>query len=143
MKFKKQDKRDKTNATKIDISDNEQIDLPMTDRNKLVVIKAVHTIVWLFFNVVIFYMAYAVLINRIYKWFWICLTLVLLETVILLVFKRICPITIIARKYATSNNANFDIYLPNWLARHNKEIYSSIVLITVLILLYRLLTNNA
>ena len=91
MKFKKQDKRDKTNATKIDISDNEQIDLPMTDRNKLVVIKAVHTIVWLFFNVVIFYMAYAVLINRIYKWFWICLTLVLLETVILLVFKRICP----------------------------------------------------
>jgi hypothetical protein len=36
------------------------------------------------------------------------------------------------------NKANFDIYLPNWLARYNKQIYTSIVLIAIVILIYRL-----
>ena len=32
-----------------------------------------------------------------------------------------------------------DIYLPNWLARYNKEIYTVIVLIAIAILIYRLI----
>jgi hypothetical protein len=114
----------------------------MTDNSKLIAIKLIHTMVWTFFNGVIFYLAYAVLINRIDKWIWICLSFILLEGLLLLVFKRICPITIIARKYSKSNKENFDIYLPNWLAKYNKEIYSIIVLIILLILIYRLFTNQ-
>jgi hypothetical protein len=49
-----------------------------------------------------------------------------------------CPITVVARKYSDSTRDNFDIFLPNWLARYNKEIYTTIVIISVLILLYRL-----
>src|SRR5688572_20291161 len=114
----------------------------MADNTKLIAIKIVHTMVWIFFNVVIFYLAYAVLINRIDKWIWICLSFILLEGFVLLVFKRVCPITIVARKYASSDKENFDIYLPNWLAKYNKEIYSTIVLIILLILSYRLFTNH-
>jgi hypothetical protein len=114
----------------------------MANNTKLIAIKAIHTIVWMFFNVVIFYLAYAVLINRIDRWIWICLSFILLEGVILLVFKSICPITIIARKYALSTKDNFDIYLPNWLAKRNKAIYSTIVLIILLILIYRLFANH-
>lgn len=33
---------------------------------------------------------------------------------------------------------NFDIYLPNWLAKYNKLIYTIIFIIIVVILLYRL-----
>jgi len=41
--------------------------------------------------------------------------------------------------YSNSTRDNFDIYLPNWLAKYNKLIYTSIVLVAVLILLYRLI----
>lgn len=111
----------------------------MNKEQKLVFIKLVHTAIWVFFNVVIFYMLYAVLINRIDKWIWIGLSLVLLEGLILVVCKNICPITLVARKYSSSTRDNFDIYLPEWLARYNKQIYSSIVVVIVIILLWRVL----
>ncbi|WP_276497121.1 hypothetical protein [Pontibacter litorisediminis] len=104
----------------------------------LVLIKVVHTLIWVFFNVVIFYLLYAVLTNRINRWVWICLGLIALEGLVLLAFRNMCPITVVARRYSASTRDNFDIYLPNWLARYNKQIYTSIVLLSVLILLYRL-----
>ena len=110
----------------------------MKDSIKLVTIKIVHTLIWVFFNVVIFYLLYAVSVNDINKWVWICLGLILLEVLILTVFKSICPITLIARKYSDSTSDNFDIYLPNWLAKHNKQIYATIVLIAIIVLVVRL-----
>jgi hypothetical protein len=111
----------------------------MNDKQKLVTIKLIHTAIWVFFNVVIFYMLYAVLINKIDKWIWISLFLIFLEGVVLLIFKNICPVTLVARKYSSSDRDNFDIYLPEWLARYNKQIYSSIVVLIIVILLVRLL----
>ncbi|MDX5422057.1 MAG: hypothetical protein LPK14_07380 [Hymenobacteraceae bacterium] len=115
----------------------------LSNEKKLVLIKVVHTLIWVFFNVVIFYLFYAVLVNKIDKWVWICLGLIALEGIVLWVFRNMCPITVVARKYSSSTRDNFDIYLPNWLARYNKQIYTSIVLISVLILLYRLITGQA
>lgn len=111
----------------------------MTASSKLIIVKIVHTAVWIFFNVVIFYLLFAVVVDKIDKWIWICLSLILLEGLVLLVFKNICPITKVARIYSDSEKENFDIYLPNWLAKYNKEIYSTIVVISVLILIYRLI----
>jgi hypothetical protein len=110
----------------------------MTDQTKLTLVKLLHTAIWLFFNVVIFYFVYAVIIDRIDHWVWICLGLIALEGLTLLAFKRMCPVTLVARRYSDSDRDNFDIYLPNWLARYNKEIYTTIVLIGVVILVYRL-----
>jgi hypothetical protein len=111
----------------------------MNDKQKLVTIKLIHTAIWVFFNVVIFYLLYAVLINKIDKWIWIGLSLIFLEGVVLLIFKNICPVTLVARKYSSSDRDNFDIYLPEWLARYNKQVYSSIVALIIIILLVRLL----
>jgi hypothetical protein len=113
----------------------------MTDNTKLIAVKTVHTLVWIFFNIVIFYLLYAVILGRIDKWIWICLSLIASEGVVLLIFKNVCPITIVARKYSDSSKENFDIYLPNWLAKYNKEIYISIVFLAVLILIYRWVEN--
>ena len=109
-----------------------------TRNRKLLLIKLVHTLVWVFYNVVIFYLLYAVIIGRIDKWVWICLGLIVLEGLVLLVFNKMCPITVVARRYSDSTQDNFDIFLPNWLARYNKVIYTTIVLLCVLILVYRL-----
>lgn len=106
---------------------------------KLILIKFIHTCIWIFFNIVIFYLIYAVTTDKIDKWVWICIGLIAMEGVILLVFKNICPVTLIARKYSASEKDNFDIFLPNWLAKYNKQIYSVIVMIALVILVYRLM----
>lgn len=44
-----------------------------------------------------------------------------------------------ARKYSHSSKANFDIYLPNWLAKYTKLIYTSILVVIIIITIYQLL----
>ncbi len=112
----------------------------MKKESKLTIIKIIHTLVWVFFNVVIFYMLYAVLVNKLDYRLWICYGLIALETITLLCFRFFCPLTILARKYSSSTKNNFDIYLPEWLAKHNKLIYSALIGIIILITLYRILT---
>jgi hypothetical protein len=108
---------------------------------KLFLIKSIHTLIWLFFNVVIFYLLYAVIINKIDQWVWVCIGLVVAEGLVLALFKMFCPLTIIARKYSNSTKDNFDVFLPNWLAKYNKLIYTSIFGIAIIILIYRLIKN--
>jgi len=111
----------------------------MTKEAKLTIIKMVHTIVWLFFNVVIFYMLYAVIVGRLDLWLWLGYGLILLEGLILLSFRFFCPLTIIARRYSDSQKDNFDIYLPNWLAKYNKLIYTGIMVVILIITILRLI----
>jgi hypothetical protein len=112
----------------------------MKNETKLILIKTLHTFVWLFFNVVLFYMAYAVIINKIDKFIWIGIALIILEGIVLLIFNKMCPLTVIARKYSDSTKDNFDIYLPNWLAKWNKLIYTTLFLLIVFGLIYRIFT---
>ena len=81
----------------------------MFARTKLLLIKLLHTAIWVFFNIVIFYFLYAVFTDRLDLWMWMALGL---ECVVLLVFNRMCPVTIVACKYSNSEAANFDIFLP-------------------------------
>jgi hypothetical protein len=111
----------------------------MTKKTSLIIIKFIHTLIWVFFNIVIFYMLYAAIFGKIDKWLWIGFGLVALEGLTLLIFKFFCPLTIMARKYSDSDRDNFDIYLPNWLARNTKRIYTSIVLFIAVITLIRVM----
>jgi hypothetical protein len=111
----------------------------MNNQNKLVSIKLLHTFIWIFFNVVIFYLLFAVINNQINVWVWLGLASFGLEGIVLLIFKNFCPLTLWARKYSNSTAHNFDIYIPNWLAKYNKLIYSCILGLVILILIYQLL----
>lgn len=110
----------------------------MNKAGKLILVKIIHTLIWLFFSVVIFYMLYAVIINKIDGWLWLGYGLVLLEGLVLLYFKLSCPLTLIARRYSDSDRDNFDIYLPNWLARYNKLIYCIIMAVIIVLTIFRL-----
>ena len=111
----------------------------MNNKSKLIIVKSIHTFIWIFFIVVMFYMLYAVIMNKIDLWLWIGFGLFVLEGITLLLFKFYCPLTLIARKYSDSTKDNFDIYLPNWLAKYTKVIYTTLLLIILLMTLYRLL----
>jgi polyferredoxin len=45
------------------------------------------------------------------------------EVAVLLINGWRCPLTSVASRYTGDRRDNFDIYLPVWLARHNKLIF--------------------
>lgn len=103
------------------------------------VIKLLHTLVWLFFVIIIFYIVYSGLTDQITFFTWIAIGLVVGEGLVLFIFKMFCPLTLIARKYSNSKKENFDIFLPNWLAKHNKLIFTSIFIFGVFLVIIRTL----
>ena len=105
----------------------------MSAHRKLIAIKLIHTLIWVFFNAVLAYLFYAVLTGNIDQWFWIGIGVIVLECIILISLKWTCPLTIVARRYSNSEKENFDIYLPLWLAKYNKEIYSTLFFILVIL----------
>lgn len=113
----------------------------MTKEARLICLKAIHTLIWIFFNVVIFYMLYVVLFAELSIWFWIGYILIAIEGLVLLYFKFTCPITLLARKYSSSDKDNFDIYLPAWLAKNTKLIYTAITLVIILATIIRLISS--
>ncbi len=113
----------------------------MSNHSKLIFIKALHTLIWLFFNFVIGYMLYVALWGKIGFQFWVCLGLVVIEGLVLAIFRFSCPLTIIARKYSNLPEDNFDIFLPDWLARNTKRIYTSLVIVIIIIVFLRILKS--
>ncbi|HBI02650.1 MAG TPA: hypothetical protein DDY49_01300 [Paenibacillaceae bacterium] len=107
---------------------------------KLFYLKLTHTIIWAFFVSLITYVLYAGIFNQINVYTWIAIGFVIMEGIILLTFKGKCPLTIIGYKYTDQHDVGFDIYLPRWLAKYNKMIFSTIFVIGLLIVIFRLLT---
>jgi len=109
----------------------------MNNTHKLLLIKILHTIIWVLFVAVIFYIVYSGLTDSVTTYTWIGIGVILGEGLVLLLFKMYCPLTVIARKYSDSQKDNFDIFLPNWLAKYNKLIFTSIYILGVILVLYR------
>lgn len=114
----------------------------MESKTKLTLIKIIHTLIWIFFNVVIFYMLYAALINKLDIWLWIGYGFVFLEGLMLLAFKSHCPLNLLAKKYTNSSKDNFDIYLPSWLAKYTKLIYTNIFALIFMLTIYQILNQQ-
>jgi len=112
------------------------------NKTKLMLIKIVHTAIWIFFNVVILYMLYAAIANKLDIWLWIGYGFVSLEGLTLLTFRFVCPLTLIARNYSNSTKDNFAIYLPNWLSKYTFLIYTTICAIVLIITIYQILNQQ-
>ena len=102
--------------------------------SRLTLIKLSHTVIWAFFAGCILALPIAGLRRR-FDWALALTALVLLESVILLANRWRCPLTGMAAKFTENRKDNFDIYLPNWLARHNKTIFGSLFFAGELIVL--------
>ena len=111
----------------------------LTNPAKLGLIKALHTVVWAFFVAAILFVLFSGIANNLSIYTWIASGAVVVEGLILAAFESHCPLTLLARKYSTSTKDNFDIFLPEWLARHNKLIFSVLYVIGLVLVGYRLL----
>ncbi len=84
----------------------------------------------------IFFIGYSVVVMTFSILFYISLFLVVGEILVILLNSWTCPLTNIARRYSDENEPNFDIYLPRIIAKYNKEIFSVILLVILLLYLY-------
>ncbi|MBN1904584.1 MAG: hypothetical protein JW927_05750 [Deltaproteobacteria bacterium] len=97
----------------------------MEKKEKLIIVKTAHTFVWaLFAGSIIATPVYAFLSKFAVSFTLICV--VLFEVLILALNKFKCPLTGIAARYTSDRKNNFDIYLPLWLAKYNKEIFGTL-----------------
>ena len=108
---------------------------------KLLLLKTIHTIVWAAFVLMIGFILYSGIANRIGWFTYVSIAAVLLEGVVLLLFRWKCPITIVARKYSDEHEAGFDIFLPRFIAKHNKTIFTSLYAIGVVLVIIRLILS--
>jgi len=111
----------------------------LDDNTKLTLIKLVHTAIWCVFAAAIFYILYAGIFDRVNILVWFCVGLVFLEAAILLTFKWQCPFTLLGQRYTDDPYVGFDIFLPTWLARNNKTIFSILFSVGLALVLWRTL----
>jgi hypothetical protein len=102
----------------------------------LVAIKLLHTVVWLFFASCIFALPVTALYRRFRLAAWLS-AVVLLECLVLAMNRFRCPLTDIAARFTQNRAANFDIYLPLWLAVHNKTIFGTLFVLGELVVFWR------
>ena len=111
-------------------------------KNALRFIKLAHTVIWALFVLCILAIPVYGHLGR----FFISALLfgfVLLECFILVINRLRCPLTDIAARYTDDRQANFDIYLPLWVARYNKEIFGVLFLAGSLYALLRWVTASS
>jgi hypothetical protein len=110
--------------------------IPSADDRRLRLIKLVHTIVWAAFAGCIAAIPMLALQQR-FRLAALLALIVLGEVVVLALNRWRCPLTPIAARYTDDRRANFDIYLPEWLARYNKEIFGPLYVAGVVLLAVR------
>jgi hypothetical protein len=93
-------------------------------KRALVAVKILHTVVWVFFVTCIVAVPLAAAVHR-FRLVAISTGLVLLECLVLAANRCRCPLTDVAVRYAPEDSPNFDIYLPTWVARYNKQIFGT------------------
>jgi hypothetical protein len=91
----------------------------------LAAIKTLHTVVWVFFVACIVAVPAAAAARK-FQLSAFFAGFVLLECLVLAVNRCRCPLTDVAARYAPEGTPNFDIYLPAWVARYNKQIFGAI-----------------
>jgi len=106
------------------------------DARALQIVKIVHTVVWVFFVACI--VAIPVLASReAFGWATVVAGVVFLEVLVLALNRWSCPLTPVAARYTDDRRANFDIFLPEWLAEHNKTVFGALYVGGVVYLMVR------
>jgi hypothetical protein len=101
----------------------------------LTAIKLFHTVIWALLAGCILALPVLAVLSR-FRWATIISIVVLSECAVLAINGGRCPLTDLAARYTDDRASNFDIYLPNWLANHNKTIFGTLFVLNELIVLW-------
>lgn len=99
-------------------------------------IKVFHSAVWVVFASAVLAIAPLAFLGQLAAGAWLSL-LVWIEVAVLVANRWRCPLTGVAARYTDDRADNFDIFLPAWLARHNKLVFGILFALGELLLLWR------
>jgi hypothetical protein len=100
------------------------------------IVKTLHTAAWAFFVACILAIPYLAWQHR-FAGVLVASAFMLLELAVLALNQMRCPLTAVAARYTTDRRDNFDIYIPETVARYNKQIFSTLLVAGWLFALYR------
>jgi len=112
----------------------------LTPASALRAIKLAHTAAWAFFVAAIVAVPVAAWYNR-FGWALVAALVVAGEVAVLALNGMKCPLTPIAARYTSDRRDNFDIYLPLFVARYNKEIFGTLYVAGLVFLFVRWITS--
>jgi len=92
---------------------------------RLIAIKILHTAAWAFFASCILAIPVVAWARR-FDQASVLIGIVAVEVLIVALNGWRCPLTAVAARYTSERQDNFDIFLPEWLARHNKTIFGTL-----------------
>jgi hypothetical protein len=107
-----------------------------SDIQALRVVKAVHTLAWAVFAGCIVALPVAAYLEN-FRLAMLLIAIVLVEVAVLFANRFKCPLTDIAARFTSDRSANFDIYLPLFIARYNKEIFGTLFVAGLLFTVFR------
>jgi hypothetical protein len=96
-----------------------------SEETSLQAVKLIHTLVWALFAGCIVALPMVAWLGYMRAALFL-IAVVGLEVMILLVNGFRCPLTGVAARYTQDRSDNFDIYLPLWVARYNKQIFGTL-----------------
>ena len=102
----------------------------MRSETKLRLVKIVHSLVWTVFAGAILGIPVFTALGQLRVSLWL-IGFVLIEVATLSLNRMRCPLTDVAARYTLGRRDNFDIYLPEWLAKNNKRIFGGVFVASI------------
>ncbi len=108
----------------------------MRAEQTLTLIKLAHTAIWAIMATAIAAIPIAAMRRRFGLAAWLS-ALIIAECIVLALNGGRCPLTDLAAGFTADRAANFDIFLPLWLAQNNKVIFGSLFVAGELLYVWR------
>lgn len=106
----------------------------------LTVIKALHTVIYAVMVAAIFYVIYCGITGTLNVLLAGSVGLVGLEGAVFFGNGRRCPLTKLARRYGDPKGYVGDLFCPEWLSRRTFAIFTSLFVVGLILVLFRLLS---
>jgi hypothetical protein len=105
------------------------LESPRWNAAAIVLVKSVHTVIFLGMAACVFHILYAGLTGRVSPLTMISIAVILFEGLVLLVNHGRCPLTDLAERLGSGHGSVSDIFLPAWFTPHIPAVFSALLVI--------------
>ena len=109
----------------------------MTDRQRLTLVRTVHTVIYLVMASSAFAMLYAGATGAHGRWLWLASGLMAVEIVVFTASGMKCPLTAIAAKNGATLAGVSDTFLPERVTRHTLRVFGPLIIVAIVLLAAR------
>ncbi len=111
----------------------------MSSRQKLIIIKTIHTVIYFVMVWAVFYLLYSALTQTYSGWFYVALSLLIAESLVFALSGMKCPLTSLAKRYGGDKGYVGDLFIPERFSKYTFRVFGTIFLVSIALLLLNVL----